>query len=539
MHLKERPFGATPLVQDWLAGRAPATDFLPEHPSGEGGYRRRAHGLDTAFDRDRRARVVRALSGGGSEAEGRIRRFLDEGGYLVTTGQQPVLFGGPLYVVYKALTAVALASRLEEILQRPVLPVFWVASEDHDWEEARQTAVLDQDNQLQRIQLPARDPDLSAPSLHRIPLRDGEVVSALDDLLGYLPNSDFAPAWTRLLKETWVGGSFLPQAFEAMLRHLLGSRGLFFIQSHAPYVKDASLPLLQRELGRSAESEAELTDTATRLGDAGYDLQVPILEGATNVFLDHPRGRERLVRTDSGTFRLRRSGTDHTLERLLEMVDTGEARLSPNVLLRPVAEAAALPTLAYVAGPGEAAYMGQLSSLFHAHGVERPVIQPRLSLELVEGKVEKVLDKYGLTSGELARPHHELAGELVREELPDDIRKELGEFRGLLGRHGRSLGQAVKELDPTLEATVDSLRSQGFAQLEEVEKKVVQALKRENEIALAQLEKAQQHLFPGGRPQERVMSPWYYLFRYGEEFLDMVAERARDTVATTPVEDPR
>jgi bacillithiol synthase len=516
-----RPLGGSAFVRDWLAGRSPAADFLRGEPGRDGG------------DLDRE-RVAGALEGGGPESESRLRSFLARDGFVVTTGQQAVLFGGPLYVVYKALSAVALAEHLEARLGRPVLPVFWIASEDHDWEEARALSVLDPENELRRVEL-STEPE-GSPPLHRIVPGDA-LPRALDELLAHLPPTDFAPRWTELLRQACTPRATLPEAMAGILDGLFGELGLFRLQAHAPLLKEATVELLLSELEASERSEALLRARAGELEDAGYDLQVPIPEGGTNLFMEGKEGRDRLMREDGG-FRLRRSGERWSLAEIRSRVRDEPAILSPNVLLRPVVESAFLPTLAYVAGPGEIAYLAQTAPLFELHGVPRPGVRPRVSLELVEAKVSKVLAKYGLEAEALARPHHELAGDLVRDDLPEPIRRSLGAFRGAVGERAKELAEAVSDLDPTLRGPVEQLRSQGFAQVAEVERKVVQALKRENRIALAQLEKAQRHLYPEGRPQERVLTPWYHFFRYGSDLMDRLAAEARAALASEEAESP-
>jgi uncharacterized protein YllA (UPF0747 family) len=185
------------------------------------------------------------------------------------------------------------------------------------------------------------------------------------------------------------------------------------------------------------------------------------------------------------------------------------------VLLRPIVESTLFPTVAYVAGPGELAYFAQLKDLFRAHGLEMPVVQPRHSVTLVEGKIGKVLAKLRRSPESLDRPHHELAAEIAIEEVPPEVRKALGEIRGTLGKESGALSKAARRIDPTLKGPVTHARNASFAAFDEAERKILQALKRENEIKLDQLGKAQRHLFPFGKPQERVLNPLYYFARYG------------------------
>jgi uncharacterized protein YllA (UPF0747 family) len=151
-------------------------------------------------------------------------------------------------------------------------------------------------------------------------------------------------------------------------------------------------------------------------------------------------------------------------------------------------------------------------------------VYPRVSLTIVESKIRRVLDKFDLDIDALDRPFHELAGDLAREEIPSGVRRALGEVRGAVARGVRGLEDETKGIDPTLTGPAQHVRNQTFQALDDLEKKILQALKRQNETALAQVEKAQLHLWPLGKPQERVLNVFYYLVRYGGAFLDAVYE---------------
>jgi bacillithiol biosynthesis cysteine-adding enzyme BshC len=284
-------------------------------------------------------------------------------------------------------------------------------------------------------------------------------------------------------------------------------------------VKKHTAAILWTELERAQEMERVLAGTADALEAAGFDLQVPILEGSVNLFLDGPAGRERLYRQDGG-YRLRASGEHLTEAQIRARVSAEPKALSPNVLMRPVVESALFPTLAYVGGPGEIAYFGQLRSYFAAHGIAMPVVFPRWAATPVETKIRKVLDKFGLDVSALARPFHEVAGDVAREEVPADVREALGKLRGALNGGLADLKKAATAVDKTLAGPVQQVGAQTNAALADVEKKILQAVKRESALGLSQLEKAQVHLFPLGKPADRVQSPFYYLTRYGGTLLD-------------------
>jgi bacillithiol synthase len=515
------PTGAS-VVEDYLAGRSEAMAFYRRSFRRAAAFVEKAVEVDGRFDRTARERAVEALiTPPGGDAD-RLRRFVEDGGYMVTTGQQPGLYGGPLYSLYKALTAARLAEALEVRLGKPVLPVFWVASDDHDWAEANHADLIGVDNELHRFEL-ASPASAGAPPLHRIRL-SADADELLDCFVGHLPETDFSAEYVELLRAGFTSGGTLPGGFHGLLQGLLGRFGIFFTDAADAAVKRDSAELLVDELARAGEMEKVLRGTAGELTSAGYELQVPILENGVNLFLEGPAGRERLYR-ENGAFRLRSSEKVVSHDDVRAERESDPTVLSPNVLLRPVVESALFPTLAYVAGPGEIAYFAQLGAYFEAHGIEMPVVYPRWAATPVETKIRKVLDKFDVDVRALNRPFHEIAGEFAREEMPDEVVAALGKLRGALGAGTGELQKAVSSVDPTLKGPVQHFRSTAFSGLEDVEKKVVQAVKRESEIALSQLEKAQLHLFPRGKPSERVQSPLYFLSRYGGAFLDDLYQR--------------
>lgn len=458
----------------------------------------------------------------GDVARARLDRIREGGGFVVTTGQQPGLFASPLYSLYKALTAVKLAERLEAELGRPVAPLFWVASEDHDWDETNHTWVVDVENELHRIELPPVEGSGSAP-LYRVPV-DRVAGGALDQLEALLPDTPVAAEAVALFREAYGGeGVTLASGFQAAMERLLEPFGVLFTQAHDPVLKELSVPVLEGAVTRSRELEARLVARSGELEAAGYGAQVSIMPDGVNLFLEGPAGRERLYRDESG-YHLRHSELKLSHDEVLARIRSGEGTASPNVLLRPVAEAHVFPTLSYVAGPGELSYFAQMGPVFQELGVGMPVIHPRLGVTVVERKIRKVLDKFHVAEERLFQPFHELAGEIARDDVPEDVRRALGQIRGALGKGAGELTSAARAVDPTLKGPIQHARGVAMEAFAEAEKKILQAVKRENETALQQLEKAQLHIAPEGKPQERIFGPVYYLSRYGREWVQAVAD---------------
>jgi bacillithiol synthase len=528
LEIKVATVGGGSLVSDYIGGEPRLGGFYAGSPYDAASYRAKADEVRRRFDPRvlaNMAGAVRPLSGTAAE---KLRSVAGGRGFFVTTGQQPGLFGGPLYTIYKALSALALAACLERILELPVLPVFWVASDDHDWDEANHTYLLDPANVLRRVELSGAQRPSS--SMGRRVL-DGSAETALDEVADILPPSEFTPGILERLRGSYAGGRTVAGAFLATLEGLFDGLPLGVVDGQDPVVRELGAPIVRRELERAAEHEERLREQTERLEGAGYQPQVAILEGASNVFYEHDaHGRERLIR-ENGGWLLRSSGTALAAEELWALWQQDPGRFSPNVVLRPVVESAVFPTLCYVAGPGEVRYLAQTKPLFDAHGIGMPVVFPRLGVLLVEGKVRKVLDKFGLAPDTFHRPVHELIASVVREDVPAPVQAALARLREGLQSGYEELHAAAREVDPTLRGPVFHGRNDALRGLSEVDKRIRQAVKAKHQTELDQIEKAATNLAPLGKPQERVLNVHQYLSRYGSDLLGAVLERMEAEVS--------
>lgn len=513
--------GGSRLVEDYLENAPGPARFFPGSPWDPEAYRRKAEEVDRRFDAARRRAMADAIQPTSPVAAARLERVVAEGGFFVTTGQQAGLFGGPLFTIYKAFTAAALARRLEDELGRPVAPLFWIASEDHDWAEVDHVRVLDQANEIHAIKVES-DAAGAAVSMQHRRLGPG-VEAALEHLARVLPKTEFSEAVLERIRAAYTPDRTVAAAFRELITGLFEPFDLLVVEAGHPVIKALGRAVLEAELENWREHELLVREQTERVVAAGYHAQVAVLADSANVFLETDAGRERLVREADG-WALKHSGRRFTDRELRALLDAEPGRFSPNVLLRPVVESAVFPTVAYVAGPGELSYYAQIGCLFRAHGIEMPIVYPRASITLVEAKVKKVLDRYGLGIDAFRRPPHELAAELLREELPDGVVAALRRLRADLGAGYAALLDAGRAIDPTLKGPIQSARNAAFVQLEEIEKKIVQHLKKQNAIGVEQIEKAAVNLFPLGQPQERVLNVVPYMARYGPALLDAIAQ---------------
>ncbi len=386
---------------------------------------------------------------------------------VVTTGQQPGLFTGPLYTIHKALSAIALARRLEAERGVPVVPVFWVAGDDHDFAEANHVWVLGGGRDGEPAKIVLRERAHEAPQLPLFrELLGTDINAALAAFDAALPESECKPDVRQWLESTYRPDTNLADAGADALNRLLGARGegLAVFRAHDRSAKRAAVPWLLRALDET------------------------LADGLTPVLVEGRLGRDRL-RQEGKDFVTRRSNERFTRAQLEEIAGETPERLSPNVLLRPVIEAALFPTLAYAGGPGEMEYLQDSGRLFAKLAVTPQARVPRWSGLIIEARIDKVLSKHG-----------------------NDVETRYARISG-----------AVGQLDPTLERTVQSARNAALAGTNEIEKKLIASLKRSQGTVLSQLARARAALMPAGKPQERVLTIASFLARSGGALLDDIA----------------
>lgn len=503
---------------DLLAEDAGVADLFPPaaaRPEGE---------TRTAMGRAPRA-AIRASTEDGRK---RARQIVDGEGFFVSTGQQPVLFTGPLYVVYKALTASAVARELERRLKCPVLPLFWVASDDHDWQEVGRTRLLDSDNELRSLGLDP-PPGRAGRSVGRTATPEA-IEGVMSELKEILPDSEFRSGYLELIREAYAPGRPLGRAFADTLMEVLGDRDFAWVDAGDPRLRRAAAPLFRRALLEGDEARAALRQGEARVVEAGYDPQLHLLEHGAPLFVDGSEGRTRLFREEEG-IRLGSGGPLRPVEEVMDELEERPERFSPNVALRPVVESWLLPVGATVLGPSEIAYWAELPGLFRWAGSPFPLVVPRLGWTVVEAKIQKVLDKIDASVEAFQDGGEALVRRETERGRPSEIEGSLGSAREAVGRAFGDVEEVVSEKLPGVRSAVGAARHGAFEALDELERRIDERVRREQEVLHRQIRKCAVHLWPDRRPQERVLNSLYYLARYGAAFLDALEAAGEERAA--------
>lgn len=442
----------------------------------------------------------------------------DDRTVAIVTGQQAGAFGGPLYTLLKAITTIQLAERVAREHRVSVVPVFWVEAEDHDWIEVRSTTVLDP--QLARREMPLPDPAGAGElPVAALTLSDA-VAGTIDQLAATMAATDFTPWLESTLRASYASGQGLGTAFARLIDALLGRYGLVVFESSDPAAKPFVADLFARELQFPGRTAALASAAAEEMRQLGHEPQVVPQPDTIALFkIDGPR---RAIKRDGAAFT---AGDDRfpVAALVAEAVDHPE-RFSPNVLLRPVVQDALFPTICYVAGPSELAYLGQLRGVYEHFGVPMPLIYPRGTATLVDAAAARFLTKYNVPFGDLQAQDESALNRLLQAQLPKEVEDAIAEAGQQLTRVMQRIIEVIPAVDPTLAGAAQTTLGRMEHDLRNLHGKVIQAAKKRDDTLRRQFTRAQAQIFPGGAPQERTLGVAFFLNRYGPALVDRLLQ---------------
>jgi bacillithiol biosynthesis cysteine-adding enzyme BshC len=451
-------------------------------------------------------------------ARANAARLADPRTVVVATGQQAGSFGGPIFTLLKALTAVKLARAVEAAHGVPVVPVFWVDAEDHDWNEVAGCTVLDAEMAPRTIHVGAPARPGSCP-IATLPLTPGAAGAALAALREALPPTEFTDPLLASLAGHYRDGVTLARAFAGLIDGLLGPLGLVVYDAADPATKPLVAPLFTRELEQPGQTSKLATAAGEALEARGYKAQVtPGPEATALFFLGETR--EPVRRTEQGDYTI----GDRAVSRadLVAEAAAHPERFSPNVLLRPLVQDTLFPTIAYVGGPSELGYFAQLKDVYAHFGLPMPLIVPRATATFVDGAGLRFLQKSGVELGALQARDDATLNRLLEQTLPQAVEDALQAARTEVEARMATVIAAVPAVDATLEGTARSTLGKMTHELATLQQKVVQAAKRRDDTLRRQFERARSLTFPAGEPQERAIGLVWLLNRVGPALVEIL-----------------
>jgi bacillithiol synthase len=436
------------------------------------------------------------------------------------SGQQAGLFTGPLYTIYKALSAVKLAGCLSQRGTKAV-PVFWMATEDHDFAEVAKAEFINRDCMLNSVSVPATMHDEGIP-VGNVKL-DESVKDAVDRALAALPNTEFAPELERVLRDAWQPGRSYGEAFARMLTELLGHHGLIILDPLDADLKKLAAPLYAEAATRSHEIAIAITQRSRDLETSGYHVQVVASENSFPLFmLDAQGARQAVARTADGSYQTKAGGEKYTAAELAEQALSQPERFSPNVTLRAVVQDYLLPTIAYYGGAAEIAYFAQTAEVYRV--LQRPAtpILPRASLTIVEKHTWRSLERYNLKLNDFFGGLDTVLARVVEEHLGTAAAESFNRTETSVNEELDSLQKQLRQVDPTLADALETGRKKINYQIEGLRTRFHRAQMARDEAVHRQLARAFDLLYPEKTLQERRINIASLLARHGHYVIDWI-----------------
>ena len=452
---------------------------------------------------DRRAAITRVLEAQ-NPGNPLVKRFAQAGTVAVLTGQQVGLFSGPAYTIYKALTAARLA---EDLNARgiPAVPIFWLATEDHDFAEVDNVWIFDSTHhpiQL-KTEAPATWQGKQRPA-GGFPVEHPPIAELRKALAGFAYGEEVAA----LVAESYKPGMTMGAGFRALLVKLLGKVGMLVVDPLDPQLRAVGAPFMADALAAAPELKSALLARNKELAAAGYHAQVNIEDNSSLFFLLENGERVTLRKKDAEFADLRDRAAD----------------VSPNALLRPVWQDYLFPTVAYVGGPGELAYFAQSQVIYDRLLGRMPVAVSRASLTLLDARAAKLLARYGLALTDTLVPEEALKERIAHALIPKTVASLFDETSGEITRRLDVLGSGLETFDPTLTAALGKSRAKVLYQLEKLRKKTERETLRRDARASEEARDLSSLLYPHRHMQERFYSMLPFLAQHGLDLVDRLYE---------------
>jgi bacillithiol biosynthesis cysteine-adding enzyme BshC len=458
------------------------------------------------YPNERRAAVARVLEAQ-NPGNPLVGRFAQPGTVAVLTGQQVGLFSGPAYTIYKALTAARLAEDLNTS-GIPAVPIFWLATEDHDFPEVDHVWLFDQGHHPIKLSTgaPSEWQGHQRPA-GNFPVEHPPIAELRSALTGFEHGEEIAAA----VADAYKPGVTMGAGFRALLVKLLGGIGMLVLDPLDPRLRAVGAPFMAKALAAAPDLKAALLSRNKELTAAGYHAQVNVEENTSLFFLLEDGERMTLRRKDAEFAALEDRAAD----------------VSPNALLRPVWQDYLFPTVAYVGGPAELAYLAQSQVIYDRLLGRMPVAVSRASFTLLDARAAKLLGRYDLSLTDTLAPEESLKERVARALIPGTLAHAFEETTAEVTRRLDRLGAGIAALDPTLAASLTKSRAKILYQIEKMRKKTERETLRRDTRASEDSRYLSSLLYPHRHPQERFYSMLPFLAQHGPDLVDQLYEMVR------------
>lgn len=529
MQLKKYAFKNLPfsdLFTAYTDNFGEVAEFYEVNPFNPGDLKQKAASFTFKGDREQTAAILKEFNKQFEiESTDRIFENIDrlkqDDALAIVTGQQLGIYGGPVFTMFKTLTTIYQARQLEDALNRPVIPVFWLADEDHDYDEIRSIQVLNDDGP-ESFSLPSMNNGLPPVSELKIPEEIDQLASSVRSTL---IDSDYSEELWTLLDECFVADRTFLKGFGDFIAQLFAKHGLVMAGSHHAMVKQETKTVL-KEAVQKADAIRTALDKQSQKIEKRFHQQVKLYDSHL-FYLDNEIGRSKITR--DGDRWMTDNGHQWNTDGLLDEIDDKPEKFSPDVFLRPVLQDRLLPTLGYVAGPGEVAYYGQMKSFYRCFNQHMPAIFPRLSATFIEPAIDRILKELPFSIHEYNSRIEDLESSYVDRIEEIDIDALFENWKHEVEEASESFITQIIAIDDTLEGAAGKAQATYENAREKLKGKVYRAVKKREKIQLNRVQRIQQNLFPGRNLQERTLCGIYYMNKFGLDIWDRLLTKMDNT----------
>jgi len=456
-----------------------------------------------------------------------VERLRGEQPLVVIGGQQTGLFTGPMLAVWKAVSIIRHARNASRMLGRPVIPVYWLAGEDHDWEEVNHAWFPSAEAAAQKYRL-LDVQGAGTRSVSSLPVQPELWTMAVEAVSRILPDTDRKRELVERLRTLSDGAPSLTEQVARMFAWLFGRHGLVLVDSHDPGLRRIEKDMFARLITGNRELRGAIGRGSGQVRELGFAPQAEVREGQAHLFVQNEFGRTLLFEHPGG-FADRRGMQVYPEGELLRLLEQSPERFSNNALTRPLMQEYLFPVLAAVLGPSEIAYWGQLGEAFRLFGMKMPILVPRHEYTLVDPPVRKSLEEFGLTVQDAVERLEERRSAWLRSQDDLHLEERFAQVRRDMLRAYEPLLQAVAGLNGGMRKIAEANRAKIEAQIGYLERKAKEALAIRSQAGLARWDRIGRSLTPLGKPQERVYNIMAYINLYGTDWLDQLIQREADT----------
>lgn len=508
-----------PIYQDYREDNSRIRDLYHYHPLSF--YEKREELLSSyTFQREVLVHTLTEYNksmGANKETLSSISKLFDPCTMAIVSGQQAGLLTGPLYTIYKAISLLQMVERLENegIV---AVPIFWVASEDHDFDEINHIYFLDKTNGLTSLHLKE---EKRGASIGTRPISREEAQELLLELSQKTPQTEFKEEVIDMLQSTLQASTTLVEWFSRLLLALFSKRGLILFDPLIEDLKEWKRPFFKELYSKRHLLERALDRGEEIIQKKGYPLQVKREKGRLPFFINHQQRRTALFEGEEG-FKTRGGELLYSFSQLERLLETEPERFTSTVLTRPLLQGYLLPTLIYIAGPAELAYHGQIKEAYPLMGQRSPLLHLRLGMTIVEGRVLEHMEEYNLRLPEVLEGLERELEERLKDRTPLHIEGLFGTIKKEWRQEYKVLIEELKRVNPQLELLGEKNLQRILKEVEYLENKTWQFHKRRETVLQGHFQRIEDSLRPRGDLQERSLNLFFLLIKYGTSFLQEI-----------------